>query len=73
MTAVTQWFKPNQKPVHVGAYRTKHPDIGAGYSWWNGKEFGPQFDTPARAYRFRGNVLFAIQEKQWRGLAEESK
>ena len=74
----TDWFPPEIQPAHIGVYKTKilrpagHGDheIEIGYSYWDGKNWGPQFDTPKGAEVAAGSASFPC-EYHWRGIAAE--
>jgi len=70
MEQLTDWFAPEIKPVHVGVYPTSFENAvnvhRHGYSHWNGRSWGNQYETPDRALR-RGEL--GAQNKRWRGLA----
>lgn len=67
---VTQWFKGDEKPVHIGAYQRAQANKRIiGYSYWNGKEWGVLSTTPYEAWRL-SKVASVLQELQWRGKAK---
>lgn len=72
MSAVTQWFKASKKPKRVGVYETRFCQ-SSGFSWWNGKKWSHQLGAKGQFQ----DVLFqrwhgaAVQEKEWRGLADQ--
>lgn len=60
---VTQWFKPEEKPVHVGEYqgtvlgKYERPPM----YFWDGQQW---------RYRDTSGACF-FQDVEWRGLAEK--
>lgn len=74
---LTGWFSENTKPVHIGVYKTRHHHFGNewrdAYSYWNGKEWSNSQPTVNDAHFVRTWTEGAIQEKKWRGLAEQPK
>lgn len=66
MSAVTQWFGPDQPPVHVGWYDTTKPHWEKGTTlrlYWSG--LGWHFSDKRLNYRLFGPT------RHWRGLAEK--
>ena len=71
---LTTWFPYRVKPIHVGVYEVKYLLLGSidyGYAYWTGKEWTNAWNSVQRAYRNRTWISGAIQEKSWRGLAED--
>lgn len=71
------WFKETQKPLRCrpGVYRTRFKGWCNGFSFFNGKKWGCQRSTPKHAlvvWRAEGS-LSAVQDKEWRGLAERAQ
>jgi hypothetical protein len=80
MRKLTPWFDVDTKPVRIGAYQTKFPrfknstdDWIKGYSYWNGKGWSNQWSRVVDVNAHKKWTSGAIQEKMWRGLAEEPK
>ena len=63
---LTEWFPPTTKPTEIKIYETKIPQIH-GFSFWNGKEW---LDTQFCIEDCNKDNVKGIQEKTWRGLAE---
>ena len=74
---LTKWFPTDVKPVHIGVYEAIYhvfeDEWSTGYSFWNGKEWANSSDSIKGAYSNRKWIQGAIQEKKWRGLAEQPK
>ena len=73
MCKMTDWYGKDQKPIkdRVGVYNTKFSGH-EGFSYWNGRRFGNQRHTAieaARSYKINA-TRGAVQEKEWRGLAQ---
>ena len=57
---VTQWFQPEEKPVHVGWYESEGYTVYH-YWWWNGE-----------CWTFpQDGFICSHQDRTWRGLAEK--
>jgi hypothetical protein len=69
MKPVTQWFGPDEKPVHAGVYERDYGD-DVYYCWWNGETWGVCSLDISRAYRFRIVASGSIY-LPWRGLADK--
>lgn len=72
----TGWFPAGgQKPWEPGVYKTRFKSgFGAlrveGYSYYNGKRWGPQTCNKVRSSQM-GGQRWAMQYKDWCGLAED--
>lgn len=77
MKKLTPWFLPTKKPVRKGVYETKYHLYGRefqhGYSYWDGKNWANSSSSIDSAYAIKDWLEGAIQEKNWRGLAEQPK
>jgi len=75
---LTEWQDVDVRPQAVGVYKTQyvtydeHGDaqVVMGYSHWNGKTWGPQFDTPAAAEGGGQSADFPAPQL-YRGLTSE--
>jgi hypothetical protein len=71
MTAVTQWYPPNIKPVHVGIYQRSWNDV-IGHCYWDGMAFSKGRYDPRYAineYESKLSRKDSIdQNLPWRGL-----
>ena len=68
----TPWFASKIKPAYVGVYQrvfNTFPDscVPIRYSYWDGKRWGVNENTPARAEAFKHHES-RFQDLQWRGL-----
>jgi hypothetical protein len=74
MSAVTGWFPPDVKPVHVGVYQTyaeSEPQSGnPGYQFWRGNCWSI-FSSDADSAERDKNIDSFYQINYWRGLAEK--
>lgn len=67
----TRWFPAHIKPVRPGVYETNlFSPNGGNYAYWDGKRWAVAFAHVPLANSIR-NYCDAIQEKEWRGLAEK--
>lgn len=66
------WFKPEQKPVNApGVYRTRAKFLGAGFSYFDGKQWGNQRKRPDWALEtWKAFGPSGEQSKEWAGLAK---
>lgn len=65
----TEWFPGTVVPTRKGVYETQMPGKN-GYSYWDGRQWGNQFNLVERANQLRHR---GAQNKPWRGLAENPK
>lgn len=79
MDKLTNWFSPDVKPVHVGAYNISNvnPEDPCAtnrlFAYWDGKRWGISEFSPEDAYFYRNDNFVnsgASQEKYWRGLVD---
>ena len=74
---LTSWFPANVKPVHIGVYEIAYhlfeDEWSNGFSYWNGKKWANSCCSIRSAYENRTWFEGAIQEKKWRGLAEQPR
>lgn len=70
---LTPWYPGHVKPVRVGVYERKYPDIyhAAVYSKWHGKNWGCGVYNIDQANREQS--ISAHQSLLWRGIAKEPK
>jgi hypothetical protein len=74
MSAVTQWFGPDDKPVHVGAYNASVFKSKYCYRYWNGKNWSIPFSLRGSASEIEYAKLNESSESHpiyWRGLADK--
>lgn len=63
MKSVTQWFRPEEKPVHAGEYETKP-------FWFSDIQTRAKWD--GRVWRWpQGGERMGNQKRRWRGLADK--
>lgn len=74
---LTPWFPPDVKPVHEGVYEIKNPIPArtSGYSHWDGKQWGPLYDTIDICFNMAAVYVgvpgvWAVGKK-WRGLNKQ--
>lgn len=67
----TKFYKAKHKPLadRIGVYRTKHRDLGKGYSWWFGKYWSNQYETIASCIANSG-IRSGFQDKRWHGVVK---
>ena len=65
---LTPWFPLEVKPVRRGVYETEF-DTFRGFSRWTGKKWANQDPAAERARLLPASG--AVQDKRWRGLAED--
>jgi hypothetical protein len=76
LKTLTDWYPADVKPVRAGVYETIAPNRPPGqlgwYSYWNGKVWGIAY-----GHRYLAWSVYAepskFQDRQWRGLTEQSK
>ncbi|CBJ38280.1 protein of unknown function [Ralstonia solanacearum CMR15] len=75
MPAPSSQRQEDEKPVRAGVYQTIRFDGKRGYSHFDGEFWGYQAGSRKSAELWgRGpNRMFAMQRKEWRGLAQEPK
>ena len=71
---MTPWFDGTQKPVKAGVYEVRHKALEKCplYAYF-GMCWAHSATTVEYAYATAGWTRDALQDKQWRGLSEESK
>ena len=70
---LTSWFHYRTKPIRIGVYEVKYKicrEIQDGYAYWTGKKWTNACNSVQSAHHNKEWTDGAIQEKSWRGLAE---
>jgi len=65
---LTPWFPKTVKPIRPGVYQV---DYAGNYSYWTGDSWCLSICDRHSAFRIRQPSR--IQDRTWRGLAEEPK
>jgi hypothetical protein len=70
MSAVTPWFAPTVRPVHVGMYHAQDTHMNCDCCWfelhWNGREWHSDRCTPRRY----ATLFFNGHLRRWRGSTQ---
>jgi hypothetical protein len=72
----TEWYRGDQKPVRVGAYKRKYRDkqrslLGDWFSWFDGQNFGIAFFTLKACQKHKANCEISLmQNLPWRGVSK---
>ena len=70
MVNETGWYRGDQKPIRIGAYKRKYPNGSICYSWWDGRLF--HWAVQSLRITATGLDVSRHQSLPWRGLASRS-